>query len=324
MGLAHRRPATGAGVLNAPVTQPPSEADTVWLVDASIYIFRAWFVLPDSITDRDGNPVNAVHGFIDFVRTLLENERPQRIGFAFDQSLGTSWRREIYSAYKANRPPAPEELKRQFRYCREFIDALGIRAAASSRHEADDIIGTWRTIAAGNGQRVHILTGDKDLAQLVGPGDLWWEYGKDIRLTARDIEKKFGVRPDQMADLLAIAGDSSDNIPGVPGIGMATAAKLLKKFDCIDNLLSRTPEIGRARLRGAKRLQRLVEEHRDTIVLSRRLTAITCDIDETAVTAPLERGAVDDAALDALLEQLRMPPSQREAWRRLATETNLR
>ncbi len=212
--------------MNAPPTPSPQRPDTVWLVDASIYIFRAWFVLPDSITDRDSNPVNAVHGFIDFVRTLLENERPRRIGFAFDQSLGTSWRREIY--------------------------------------------------------------------------------------------------PDQMADLLAIAGDSSDNIPGVPGIGMATAAKLLKKFDCIDNLLSRTPEIGRARLRGAKRLQRLVEEHRDTIVLSRRLTAIACDIDETAVTAPLERGAVDDAALDALLERLRMPPSQREAWRRLATETNLR
>ncbi len=310
--------------MNAPATQSPHKRNTVWLVDASIYIFRAWFVLPDSITDYDGNPANAVHGFIDFVRALLENERPRWIGFAFDQSLSSSWRREIYPAYKANRPPAPEELKRQFRYCREFIDALGIRAAASDRHEADDIIGTWRTIAASNGQRAHILTGDKDLAQLVGPDDLWWEYGKGIRLTAKGIEKKFGVRPDQMADLLAIAGDSSDNIPGVPGIGMATAAKLLKKFDCIDNLLSRTPEIGRARLRGAKRLQRLVEEHRDTIELSRRLTTIACDIDDAAVTAPLDRGAVDHTALGALFERLRMPPARREAWRRLAEETGLR
>jgi len=288
--------------------------DTVWLVDASIYVFRAWFTLPDSLTDRDGNPVNAVHGFMDFVATLLRNEAPRRIGFAFDRSLAQSWRKEIYPAYKANRDPAPEELKRQFAYCRDFIAALGIRRAASERYEADDIIGTWSVTARAAGRRVNILTGDKDLAQLIGDGDLWWEYGRDIRRNARDIEKKFGVRPDQMADLLAITGDSSDNIPGVPGIGMATAARLLQRFDCIDNLLSRTPEIGRARLRGAKRLQRLVEEHRDTIVLSRRLTAIACDIDEADVAMPLDRGPADQAMLEALFDRLGLSQQQRARW----------
>ena len=292
--------------------------DTVWLVDASIYVFRAWFTLPDSLTDRDGNPVNAVHGFMDFVATLLRNEAPRRIGFAFDRSLAQSWRKEIYPAYKANRDPAPEELKRQFAYCRDFIAALGIRRAASERYEADDIIGTWSVTARAAGRRVNILTGDKDLAQLIGDGDLWWEYGRDIRRNARDIEKKFGVRPDQMADLLAITGDSSDNIPGVPGIGMATAARLLQRFDCIDNLLSRTPEIGRARLRGAKRLQRLVEEHRDTIVLSRRLTAIACDIDEADVAMPLDRGPADQAMLEALFDRRGLDRQRRARWFELA------
>ncbi len=285
-----------------------------WLVDASIYIFRSWYLLPESITDRDGHPVNAVHGFIDFVLGLLRNEAPAQIGFAFDQSLHHDWRKEIHPQYKANREPAPEELKRQFRYCRQFIDALGLRHAASHYHEADDIIGTWAKRARSEGRRVHIITGDKDLAQLIGPDDLWWEYGKNIRRNAGGIEKYYGARPDQIADLLALAGDSSDNIPGVPGIGMATAAKLLKKFDSIDNLLSRTPEIGRARLRGAKRLQHLIEEHRDAILLSRRLTGIVCDIEEPDVTAPLDRGEVDREALAALLEQLDFPAARWGEW----------
>jgi 5'-3' exonuclease len=303
---------TEHGKLNNP------ETPTAWLIDASIYIFRAWYTLPDSLTDRDGHPVNAVYGFMEFVWSLLWNERPEQIGFAFDQSLEHAWRKEIYPAYKANREPAPEELKRQFRYCREFIDALGIRHAASRFHEADDIIGTWATQARSHGQKIHIITGDKDLAQLISRHDLWWEYGKNIRRTATDIEKKFGVRPDQMADVLAIAGDSADNIPGVPGIGMITAAKLLKKFDCIDNLLSRTPEIGRSKLRGAKRLQHLIEAHRDTILLSRRLTGIVCDIDEADVVRPLQRDSVNREKLEGLLHHLSLPQPRIEAWMGLA------
>ena len=302
--------------MNSRATNNP----TTWLVDSSIYVFRAWYTLPDSITDRDGHPVNAVYGFMEFVWSLLWHERPEQIGFAFDQSLEHSWREEIYPLYKANREPAPEELKRQFRYCREFIDALGIRHAASRFHEADDIIGTWATGAHSSGRKVHIITADKDLAQLIGSHDLWWEYGKNIRRTARDIEKKYGVRPNQMADMLAIAGDSADNIPGVPGIGMITAAKLLKKFDCIDNLLSRTPEIGRSKLHGAKRLQQLIEEHRDVILLSRQLTGIVCDIDEAEVTRPLHRDKVNREKLEAVLHQLGLPRQRITAWMRLADQ----
>jgi len=285
-----------------------------WLVDASIYVFRSWYLLPEGLTGRDGQPVNAVHGFIDFVYTLLHNEAPTQIGFAFDQSLGQSWRKKIHPGYKANREPAPEALKRQFHDCRRFIAALGIRHAASDRHEADDIIGTWAARARDAGRRVHIVTGDKDLAQLIGPGDLWWEYGRNIRRNAAAIERHYGARPDQIADLLAIAGDASDNIPGVPGIGMATAVKLLKRFDNIDNLLSRTPEIGRAKLRGARRLQHLIEEHREAILLSRRLTGIVCDIDEAEVTPPLTRGDVDEPALTALFDELALPPARRQRW----------
>jgi 5'-3' exonuclease len=300
-------------------SQLPTSPDptTAWLVDSSIYIFKAWYTWPDTLIDVEGNPVNAVLGFMEFVHTLLTKEQPAVIGFAFDQSLENSHRKQIYPAYKANRESAPDELKFQFRLCREFISALGIRHAASTRFEADDIIGTWASQARNRGQRFHIITGDKDLAQLIGHEDLWWEYGQNIQRNEKDIEKKFGVRPDQMADLLAIAGDASDNIPGVPGIGMVTAAKLLKKFDCIDNLLSRSPEIGQSKIRGARRLQGLIEEHRDTILLSRDLTAIVCNLAPDELQTDLQRRAPDLDALDQFLARLNLAPTRRKRWQRL-------
>ena len=285
-----------------------------WLVDSSIYIFRAWYTWPDSLVDTSGKPVNAVFGFLEFVHTLMQKEKPELIGFAFDQSLDNSHRKEIYPAYKANRDPAPEELKYQFRLCRELISAMGLHNEASSRYEADDIIGTWAEHARHKGHAVHVITGDKDLAQLITDGDLWWEYGRNIQRSTQDIEKKYGVRPNQIADLLAIAGDASDNIPGVPGIGMITAAKLLKKFDCIENLLSRAPEIGRAKLRGAKRLQGLIEEHRDAIQLSRQLTGIVCDIDTEEVGRNLQRNQPDIERLDQLFGQLGIHANRRRRW----------
>jgi len=208
-------------------------SNPVYLIDSSIYVFRSWFVIPDTITDAEGNPANAVYGFTDFVYQFLAEQQPSHIGFAFDESLKTSYRNEIYPDYKANRESAPEELKRQFQYCRAFLRALGFAEFGSDRFEADDIIGTlaWRYRALGHD--IHILTGDKDLAQLIREGDTWWDYARSNRLDSRGIEKRFGVRPERIADQLAIAGDKTDNIPGIPGIGMATAAKLLKRFDSL-------------------------------------------------------------------------------------------
>ena len=299
------------------MSRPP-----VYLIDSSIYVFRAWFVLPDSITDREGNPANAVFGFSDFVLQLLLQTRPSYIGFAFDESLASSFRNEIYPDYKANRESAPEELRRQFQYCRTLLRASGLAEFGSNRFEADDLIGTLARQYREKEHDIHIVTGDKDLAQLIGEGDTWWDYARDNRLNGKGIEKKFGVKPQQIADQLAIAGDKVDNIPGIPGIGMATAAKLLRRFGDIDQLLDNIQDIGSMKVRGAGRLQALVDEHQDTVRLSRRLTHIALEAD---IAFPdLRPGEPDTEALEGLFQELQFSPSRREQWLRmleLRTET---
>ena len=284
----------------------------VWLIDASIYVFRPWFIRQPPVLDTEGNPVNAVLGFLRFVYNLLQNEQPAEIGFAFDTSLQTSVRKNIYPAYKANRAPAPENLKYQFAQCRAFLDALGIVQTASVHHEADDVIGTWVTQQHARGKACQIISGDKDLAQLVSSHDHWWDYGKRAALTDGGVKREFGVWPAQLADQLALAGDTADNIPGIPGIGMATAAKLLHKFHNIDNLLSRIPEIGLMKTAGAKRLQRLVEEHRATVLLARQLTGIYCEVPD--IPHDLRRGAKDPVRLQTLCDLLGLTEQQFALW----------
>lgn len=299
------------------MSKPP-----VYLVDSSIYVFRAWFVLPDTITDRDDNPVNAVFGFSDFVYQLLTETRPEHIGFAFDESLSSSYRNEIYPEYKANRKSAPEELKRQFQYCRQLLRYTGLAEFGSDRYEADDLIGTLADCYRERQHPIHILTGDKDLAQLIDGEDTWWDYARNNRLNHKGIEKKFGVKPEQIADQLAIAGDKVDNIPGIPGIGMATAAKLLKKFGNIDRLLESIEDISDMKVRGARRIQELVQEHQDTIRLSRKLTHIERKAD---IPFPeLSPGRPDQEALQELLNHLRFSPARKKRWNELTglrTET---
>ncbi|MEH6455376.1 MAG: 5'-3' exonuclease H3TH domain-containing protein [Cocleimonas sp.] len=290
-----------------------------WLVDSSIYVFKAWFTYPDS-EDTHGNSINAVRGFIDFVFQLLNTERPELIAFAFDESLATSHRKDIYPEYKANRSPAPESLRYQFRLCREFIQALGIHQAASSRYEADDLIGTWSSYLNQCSTPVNIITADKDLAQLVNEDDFWWEYLRGEQLDTKKITKRFGAKPSQIADQLAIAGDKSDNIPGVPGIGMSTAGKLLRKFDNLDELFTRVDEISTMQIRGAMRIQDLISEHKESIKLSRQLTGIVCDIE--AVSADdFIIDKVDPLALKSLCNQLNLSSELTQQW--LALQVSL-
>lgn len=291
-------------------------APTAWLVDSSIYVFKSWYTLPDDLVDVDGRPVNAVLGFLKFVADLLEREQPKHIGFAFDESLRSSFRNDIYPDYKANREPAPEALKYQFQLCRQFLRAAGIAEFGSDCYEADDLIGSWATYLQNAGYILHVITGDKDLTQLIGVNDYWWEYSKNIKLDSEGVRKKHGVRPDQIADLLAIAGDKVDNIPGVPGIGATTAAKLLNKFNNIENLLSRIPEIGHSKLRGAKRIQGLIAEHREEILLGRKITGVYCDADIDQ-NRGLTINSGDPQALDQLFDQLMYPDWIRRRWMNL-------
>ncbi len=288
-----------------------------YLVDASIYVFRAWFTLPDTLRDAEGKPANAALGFADFVAEFLRRTATTHAAFAFDESLTSSFRNQIYPDYKANRPPAPESLKRQFRLCREFLHHLGISELASPRYEADDLLGTLAREARAQGLRVTLVTADKDLAQLVEAGDEWWDFARDRRLSPRDIHKHFGVLPAQIADCLAIAGDKIDNVPGVPGVGMATAAKLLRRFGDIDSMLADTAAIATMQVRGAARLRKLIETHRHTIVLARRLTTIHCAADLPR-SVPLSFGAPNLAGLEDWMQRAGFGEERRQRWREWA------
>jgi len=250
----------------------------LYLVDASVFIFRAWFSVPAEVTDRDGNPVNAVLGFARFLGELLEKESPRHIAVAFDESLEQGFRNEIYPAYKANREPAPVELKRQFVLCREVCTALGVPQYGSSRYEADDIIGTLAIRARAAGLPVTIVSRDKDLTQLLSSVDTYWDAVADVRYGYEDIAERFGVVPERMADFLALMGDAVDNIPGVPGVGRKTAQTLLKHFDTLEGVLDNIDQIARLKFRNATFVADSLREHRSTAVLSRRLTAIACDM----------------------------------------------
>jgi len=287
---------------------------SVFLIDSSIYVFRAWFVLPETLVDSMGRPVNALYGFADFLLGLLENEKPEYIACAFDASLASSYRNDIYPAYKANRDPAPEELKLQFQFCRELVRTIGIAEFASERYEADDIIGTLSFNMRQHGFVSRIISGDKDLAQLLEEDDLWWEYAKNLRLDRKGVFRQFGVYPEQIADLLALAGDAVDNIPGVPGIGLKTAARILNKFGTLDAALANIEQIGTMKFRGAKRVQQLLQEHQDIARLSRELTLIQHDDQLPDHYEALQRRSCDREELDALLDQFGFGPARRQRW----------
>lgn len=294
-----------------------TKKQTAWLIDSSIYVFKAWYTNTSEQTDVNGNPINAVLGFMDFVYRLLSTEKPQLIAFAFDESLKNSHRKEIYPDYKANRSPAPDSLREQFRLCRAFIRALGIHESASLKYEADDLIGTWAKSLRADNIPINIITADKDLAQLVYENDHWWEYARGEKLNTKAITKRFKAKPRQIADQLALAGDKSDNIPGVPGIGMSTAGKLLKRFDNLEKLFASIPEISSMQIRGASQIQQSIIEHQETIRLSRQLTGIECDIEvvnNTRFKTSFTSASFDNCAFIALGKQLNLSPQIMNKW----------
>jgi len=290
----------------------------LYLVDASVFIFRAYYSVPVEVADHDGNPVNAVLGFARFLGELLERESPRHIAVAFDESLEQGYRNEIYPAYKANREPAPVELQRQFALCREICAALGLVQYGSSRYEADDIIGTLATRARAAGLPVTIVSRDKDLTQLLSTTDTYWDAIADVRYGYHDIEDRFGVIPERMADFLALTGDAVDNIPGVPGVGRKTAQKLLKHFDTLPGVFENLDEVRKLKLRGASFVADSLRQHRDSAFLSRRLTGIACDMQlPVSRVGDLRRLAPDLGTLDTFCEVHGFGRMLREQARRI-------
>lgn len=256
----------------------------LYAIDASVYVFRAWYSIPDDMCDPDGNPVNALYGFARFLADFLEEVRPTYIAVAFDEALRGSFRNEIYPEYKANREPAPPELKRQFNLCREMTRALGVKECASPAYEADDLIGTLVMSARREGRAATIVSRDKDFAQLISEADTFWDFAGRRRVSYKEIPETFGVWPEQIADFLALAGDSVDNIPGVPGVGKKTAAALLEHFGTLPVLYANLDRVAEVQVRGAAKLGARLAEHRAAAEMSRKLTEIVCD-------APMEFGA---------------------------------
>jgi 5'-3' exonuclease len=246
----------------------------LYLVDASIYIFRAYFSVPDHFSARNGESVNAVYGYTQFLLDLIERQ-PAYISVAFDESLVSCYRNEIYPAYKANRDLPDNNLKYQLAQCQAVTELFGLHGLSLKDFEADDIIGTLHKKLD---IPTLIITRDKDLGQLIGEQDRLWDFANDQLSGPDDVKQKFGVRPDQIADFLALAGDAVDNIPGAPGIGARTAAALLREFDTIDNLYTAIEQVSEMKLRGAKKVQQTLMDHREDIALYRRITSIECDI----------------------------------------------
>lgn len=273
-----------------------------YLIDASVYVFRAWHSMPDDLVDGEGNPVNAVYGFCRFLGDFIEQVRPEYLAVLFDESLTTSFRAGIYPDYKANRAPAPPELKRQFLQCRRFTRALGVMECAHPTYEADDLIGTLVTAGRATGRPSTIVSRDKDLAQLVARHDVFWDFAGRGRLTYDQIPEAFGVWPEQIADFLALAGDTVDNIRGVPGVGRKTAAALLNHFGSLEKLFANLHVVHEVNCRGAKTLGVKLDTHREAALLARRLTGIACDVPFEQPLTALKPRAPDLGAINALYD----------------------
>ncbi len=276
----------------------------VYLIDASIYIFRAYFSGPDTLTNNAGQLINALHGFAGFLAEFLEREKPRHIAVAFDESLTTSFRNEIYPAYKANRESPPEELRLQFGFCRQLVQALGLPDFSSAHYEADDLIGTLAQHMREQGFPVVILSADKDLAQLLEEGDMLWDYARHRKHHYEGVIDWLGVSAGQVADWLALAGDSADNIPGVPGIGAKTAAALLAEFGSLQDIYDQIDAVADLKIRGAARVQRLLQEHKEDAMLARRLTGIVTNADMKGEVQDVLRRSVSEDELKITCEQL--------------------
>ena len=277
----------------------------LYLVDGSSYIFRAYHVLPP-LTTRDGTPAGAVYGYTSMLWKLadsLNNEDgPSHLAVILDAD-GKTHRDELYEEYKANRPPAPEDLKPQFPLVREATRAFSLPCIEESGLEADDIIACYARAAADQGWRVTIVSSDKDLMQLIETRDNGADVDmldtmKDKRIRRDDVIEKFGVPPEKVGDLLAMMGDKVDNVPGVPGVGPKTAAQLLDQYGDLETILSSLEEITKPALK------RNLTEHADNARLSRQLVELVCDAPLPEPLEALKLDGIPAAPLRDFLEKM--------------------
>jgi 5'-3' exonuclease len=277
---------------------------TIHLIDASPYIFRAYFSIPSSIKAPDGSPANAAYGFTAFLLDLLKREEPTHLAVAFDGSLTSSFRNEIYPEYKAHRELPDAELMAQLDACWQVTEALGMKAYIDDRYEADDIIGTIVAKLSKKDCEFVVVSGDKDLAQLVNRRTALWDFAKDRRFGEKTVKQHFGVHAHQIVDLLALKGDAVDNIPGVKGIGDKTAVALLEKFASVEALYQKIGQVEKINLRGAAGIRAKLEQSREQAFLSKQLATIACDAPIQASRRALKYSGADRSKVQALFDRL--------------------
>lgn len=249
----------------------------IYLIDASIYIFRAWFSLPSELTNYEGQPVNAAYGFTRFLTEFVELTQATHAVVAFDESLTQSFRNDIYPQYKMNRELPPAELERQFVLCKRIAQAAGFYCVAHHRYEADDLIATISHEMQQQGNKIVVVSADKDLTQVLTVNDIFWDFARKQQLDTAAVKEKFGVEPQYIADYLGLCGDAVDNIPGVPGVGTKTAAALLQAFSNMDALYANLDTVIDLPIRGAKKLSEKLIQYRDQAYLSKELATVARD-----------------------------------------------
>ena len=294
-------PKKSAAVITVPEGEslPVMKGSHVYLVDGSGYIFRAFHALPPLTRPSDGLPVGAVHGFCQMLWKLMQDAKagrgPTHIAVIFDASR-ENFRNEIYKDYKANRPPAPEELIPQFSLIRDAVNAFNIACIEQDGYEADDLIATYTKDAVARGGDVTIVSSDKDLMQLIQPSVVMLDTMKNKSIGRDEVIEKFGVEPDRVVDVQSLAGDSVDNVPGVPGIGVKTAAELIKEYGDLDALLARAGEI-----KQPKRREKLIE-FADQARISRELVRLKEDV---PVVVSIDRLGLQEPKAEPMLAFMR-------------------
>lgn len=273
------------------------------LVDGSSYLFRAFYA-PPHITTSAGEPTGAIFGVVNMLRSLIKKYKPSHMAVVFD-AKGKTFRNDMYEEYKANRPPMPDDLRSQIAPLHAIVKALGLPLLCIDDVEADDVIGTLAQQAGEQGRFTLISTGDKDMAQLVNEHVMLINTMTNTLLDDAGVKDKFGVAPSQIIDFLALMGDSSDNIPGLPKVGEKTALAMLQGMQSIDAMYEAPEKVAELGFRGAKTMPEKLREHKDILLLSRELATIKLDVDLDGITPEaLEIQAADRDKLVELYTEL--------------------
>ena len=274
----------------------------VILVDGSSYLYRAFHALPP-LTNSKGKPTGAVKGVINMMRRL-QKDYPESTHVVVFDAKGKTFRDEMYGEYKANRPSMPDDLRLQIEPIHNIIRAMGMPMLVIEGVEADDVIGTLALQATAAEQPVVISTGDKDIAQMVNEHIVMENTMTNTVMDREGVLEKFGIPPELIVDYLALLGDKSDNIPGVPGVGEKTALGLLQGIGGLDDIYARLDEVAGLAFRGAKTMAPKLEEHKELAYLSYRLATIKTDVEMELTIGELQNGAADNTALLALFKDM--------------------